>query len=1083
MTGPQDKELLRVQDQERVDTPDFQHLQRQVLYWHESIAALLSSESLIRGFELSVVSPTSVRVTPNTAGENGVIIVPEFGGDNSTAPRDGGTSYSAVVDLNSTAKDKSLSTYATGQFLHVYAAAVWNATKLDQRAFWVPPAGPEAVNSINTRFVLEWQLTIVAHHQPPPARSVRIGTIWWSGSLTAPDLYQSAQMLFEGSAVEGGSAVEVPSGGTPPFAGFWQDNDGTIPDFDRSDNRWANGSKSFAEFARMVLRETQEIKSQSRVLTPKHWEKPPYGLSLRAAQGSTFTIGEGTKLSEGNQNGIADALNPGYRNIGPALTFLIAAAVTEGMTDVCIKLKPGRYSVTSVITIPGTMRFELHGCGPLATELKITDNGKIRVETDASTEASAGLSICGMSLWGTTGDNMLEVQSSNIGNETTYRFSDLMVVHTAGAAWLRQTQEGRGTRLHIHNVRSDDDSIIRFLSCAEIVASHSTLGHIYFENTTGTIEKQALVYGSHINSFRCDTEIGDILFNGCTIHHINVCESAVLSIVGSSFILNGTLEDALGVVDTSLLATNITGVSIAASIFRSSDSVTNCVACFDACGRVGISTSAFIAVLPTATAVPTYGIRAINMPDIPTLGERASIRNCFLSSPGETWIDGFSVEECRFTSESATLGQTTMIANCPEVYNTTIEIVAGTPNKLMDGVGHIHRCHITANQIASGQGEIIPIDDLDMFETEIQLLSGGMTVQAENILLRNVNILGSQPNKVILISTQDERRVVCESVFSEIEVMVQSSSGIHITLDVVDSDFYRIETNAHAEHVRLTNSTFETGGYIYLIGPGMVSSVEAVGCSFYGKRFWSSGVAGKLGDPTYALSGPGLYILSVEDDGIAKVVVDGCEFWQLMNATVVNPAVMVRARYGVETVVRNNFLAAQFPSVNWASSIGVVSLTYANRVQVESNIFMCFGDSLARPGPMVDVQDAVGLLTNVTRWCVGFDDNQVQFAEPTSSMKFDLTYGRIVHLGDISGVVKAQASFCRNKIDARWSNPSPRVFWTDNSGIISAAKAIGVAYQNLIVDDGGVVSSFNATSPNGNISTIFAGAYGDNFFA
>ncbi len=1081
---PLDKSLIRVEDQQRIDTPEFQHLQRQVMYWHESIGALLSSQSFVRGFELSVVDPTTLRVTPDTASDNGVIIVPELGAGNNEAPHDAQTSYSVVVDINPTAKDRSLSTFATGQYLHVYASAVWNEVDLNQRVFWVPPTGPEAVNSINTRFVLEWQLQVLPHHQPVPARSVRIGTVYWSGALTAPDLYQAAQMLFEGEAVDGGSSVEVPSGGAPSFGGFWQDaGEGTIPDFSRSDDRWTNGAKSFAQFSRMVLREVQEIKSQSEVLTPKHWEKPPYGLSLRAAQPVTFTIGEGTKLSEGNLNGTPDPLNPGYYNIGVALSTLSAAAVAEGMEDVCIRLKPGRYSLTTLVTIPGTIRLEIHGCGPLAVCLKFTNNGKIKIETNAATEASAGLTVASMSIEGTTADNLIEVQSSNIGTETSYHFQNIGVTQTAGAAWLRQTQEGRGVKLHLHNVRTDDDSIIRFLNLSDVLASHCALGHVYIENVTGTAERQVRVTATHLTSFRCDDNIGDVIFNGCTAHHINIVNSDLLTIVGTSFVVNGALEDALGTVDSSLTVTTTLGVSLQSSVFRSNDSSATNVAYFDGCGRVAIANCGFSAPVG-ALSVPDYGVRAVNMTPAATQGLRASMTSCWLVGPGETWVDGFTIRDCRFTSESAVFAQGTMIANAEEIHQTTVEVAQGTPTKLFDGVGHIDHCEIDVGAIGAGIGEIVPTDDFVLIDSSVNLQSGGMTISAANILFRDVLISGSAPNNILLISTQNESRIALESLKTELDVRLQSASGIRITMAMNDCEAKSLNATARMEHVRLDSSIFAEGALVYCLGPGKKSSVEVKGCAFYAKRFWSPGTVAKLTDTSDALADFGLQIWDDEavGTGIDRILIEGCEFWQSMDASSFNSAILVRATDGEEITIRNNYIGMVWPAMSWTAFQGPVSLTYAKRVQVEDNIFWSTGDPTARPGPMVDVRDQVAQPTVVTRWSFGFDENQVQFEDPTTAMKFDTTYGRIVYLDDVGTVVKAQASFCRNKVDARWSNPSPRVFWTDNAGIISAGIALGVCYENTIADGGTVISSFNATSPGGNISTIFAGAYGDNFF-
>jgi hypothetical protein len=300
----------------------------------------------------------------------------------------------------------------------------------------------------------------------------------------------------------------------------------------------------------------------------------------------------------------------------------------------------------------------------------------------------------------------------------------------------------------------------------------------------------------------------------------------------------------------------------------------------------------------------------------------------------------------------------------------------------------------------------------------------------------------------------------------------------------MDTEMLYLDAAAVFEHVWLKNSVFTTGARVWCGGTGKTSSVEVIGCAFHDKHMWGVGEAGKLSDPSYALSSAALLIYDDEFNGtgINRIVVKDCEFWQAMDASSINSAIQIRASYGKEIIIKDNYIGAHWPDISWASSHGVVTTTYAERMSIENNTFWNSGTSLSRVGPMVSTINSGVFLTAIDRFAFGFDENHVQFVDPTSGMIFDLTYGRVVHIEDINPSAKAQMSFCRNKIDARWSNPSPRVFWTNNVGNVSSTIQIGVCYENLVVDGATLISAFNATSPNGNICTIFAGAFGDNFF-
>ena len=590
--------------------------------------------------------------------------------------------------------------------------------------------------------------------------------------------------------------------------------------------------------------------------------------------------------------------------------------------------------------------------------------------------------------------------------------------------------------------------------------------------------------GSHVDSIRVDANIGDVLFTGSTCSHLNFTSCDLISLVGVEFISSGSLEDALGPVDNVMQVDTTTIVNISSSLFRTHDDAADNLLWLDNCGRAMIEETGFVQDVG-ATSVPTYGVRATNMTPGPLEGPKAVMRACRLMGPGETWVDGFIIEDCGFLSESAMLGQDTMIANVTRIIGSDIEVAQGTPDKLFDGVGLIRRCRIDVGAIGPGIGEIVPTSDLEILDCEINLASGGMSVSVSgDIRLRDVIFTGSPPNSLVFIPTANEKRIYLESVKSPMEVKVQGASALRVTLSMLNCDVKRLNGVAHFVHATLSDSVFDEGALLVFSGNGWKSSFIAEGCAFYAKREWSSGVAGDLSNSLTALDGFGLQIVDdeVNGDGIERIVVEECEFWQQLDTSAVNSAIWVRAKNGHELSIRDNHFHLFWPAASWAGTIGAVSLSFASSIEVRDNHFWNHGTAASEIGTLVDVQEFTG--TDVIRSQIGFDENSVHFNSPPSTMIFDTTYGRVLTVDDVTAMVDMQMSFCRNKINARWSNPGPKVTWNTNTGQITAGNAIAVAYENTIIDAGGVISAFNPppASPS-NMLDIFDGAHGDNFFA
>lgn len=368
MSEPTTKdELVRVQGNQRIDVGDFQHLTRGALGTIESVVGkLFGPAGVVSGFN-ATVNPgdgTQVRITKGS----GAFIALDRGGSDRPWPA-GVDSQSYLMDVGGVPSvDLACSGLGAGQY-HVYVLFAWVASRMDTRAFWTAPSGPEYPDNINTRYVPTWSAQIVAHGDPAPTGSVRVASVAWNGSsLIADNVYNAKQSVFEGTAVPGGSDVAVPANGG--FAGF--DGPLKLPDFDRDEDRGTHELANFAQFANAVLKCIEEVKDG---WTGGWWREPAYKQSIRSAAPYTFTIGayDNDQTSGGNWNAdvggdITDALKA---------IALIAPTFTPYVT---IFLKTGAFQITDDVEFHSGVR--ILGAGVWATSLQTNGHALIQT-TDA----------------------------------------------------------------------------------------------------------------------------------------------------------------------------------------------------------------------------------------------------------------------------------------------------------------------------------------------------------------------------------------------------------------------------------------------------------------------------------------------------------------------------------------------------------------------------------------------------------------------------------------------------------------------------------------------------------------------------
>ena len=375
------KKLLRVESGERIDEPDFTHISRQNLEFFESVVGTLhGSASVVAGFTCASAGAAPDTVVRVSRTSTGAIIIPEQGHAGGLHSA-GDVCNSYLLDTDSGGSN-SVDLDLAGQpntDHHIYVQfSQFAAIDQDPRVFWNATTQQEFTKSApapNTRFAATWSLLSREYTVAAPANSVRVGTVRLAGGVIS-QIFQTQQRLYEGCAASPlGSAITTTAPSSLVSPTF-------LPDFSRSDDRSANGSTNFAQFANAALKSIEEIKSGYH---GKWYRKPPQGLSLDAAQTVTVTVG--TPEHPGNFTATTQD-GSGYWIIDTALSSALAAATSlHASAPVHVHIKAGKYIMGAVTTFQAR-DLTLSGSGD-ATVIRWTNN------------------LGGLSLWGGGHRNIL----------------------------------------------------------------------------------------------------------------------------------------------------------------------------------------------------------------------------------------------------------------------------------------------------------------------------------------------------------------------------------------------------------------------------------------------------------------------------------------------------------------------------------------------------------------------------------------------------------------------------------------------------------------------------------------------------
>lgn len=239
---------VRFQDAERLDRPDLEAVGDLPLLFAEQLAAgVLIDESrddnaVVRGFKLI-----------NPSGKN----LRAVRGSGIFARREGGTTYRGTFLTEGPDQvTLDLSGYTNGYY-SVWIRARFDDAEQENRIFWDAITSAEFANTVVTRRVVNWEMTLTlypAPHPSPAQPAVSPGSEWsYIGDcqvLTGSIVQTPARsLLFEGDETDG-------------YAPEWGTGN------DRNADRDTYGLKSLRTFAQATLKKLGEIQSA----TDDWWE-------------------------------------------------------------------------------------------------------------------------------------------------------------------------------------------------------------------------------------------------------------------------------------------------------------------------------------------------------------------------------------------------------------------------------------------------------------------------------------------------------------------------------------------------------------------------------------------------------------------------------------------------------------------------------------------------------------------------------------------------------------------------------------------------------------------------------------------
>lgn len=523
MTTVSSKSLVRVESTERVDEPDFTHLSRQVLDFHESIVgSVLAQNAVVKaGWDLVTLSTTDLRIERN----DGFFIGPESGVTDGIH-NVGVTSSSAVFDFGGTNSVVSFAGLGVGAY-HIYIYHRFFKANQQVRVKFNNTTQQEFTDTFEVRFEASWFSEILPVATSPPVDRVRIATVDWDGSdLATSVITRTLPLLFEGQAVTGGSILpHVGSGftGTDPLV-----------DFNRSSDRIANGLVDLAGFTNAALKCIEEVKSQE---FPSWFTKPRHGMALDAVLPVTYTIGQGTVDSVGmfNADGTTIVSGDTHYNVDTAIDAAIAAATADATVQVVILFKPGLYYTNSDHVFPrdgGVLNWTIKGPSRTGVRFYLGATGQL-IFPHAGSGDAASIEFIDITLQGTSGPFIeYEGTGSHQGGTKSanrYHFSRVNFGSVLGFTTIQPVPLTAETGVDASWFFEDCDFELggtMRLAGREIVINGGNYGPVVLTNAEGTMDSRVSVSNCVLVSIESQNDVyEDFKFSSCRIGSI-VMDSA-----------------------------------------------------------------------------------------------------------------------------------------------------------------------------------------------------------------------------------------------------------------------------------------------------------------------------------------------------------------------------------------------------------------------------------------------------------------------------------------------------------------------------------------------------------------------------
>ena len=260
------RDLVRLESDERGDKPDLDALQRNGRSdLRLSLVHLLFGEGaevmkLLGGWSLAITGGSTTQVTVTS----GAAFLAE--------KLDDGTVEFGVAAGDGTTKSYDFSALADGEYI-VYIRFLKSLGASGNRVFWNKAALKEEPRSIPTRYVLGWELQVLASSAPSPGDEyMPFSTITWAAGagLTVAGIAMTRDLFFEGVENDIPGFVDIPTYLSP-----WGDGAN-----DRSKERAVYGVKDLYTWVQAVNRQLQDIIGISPITTLLGWYNAP-ALSLQ----------------------------------------------------------------------------------------------------------------------------------------------------------------------------------------------------------------------------------------------------------------------------------------------------------------------------------------------------------------------------------------------------------------------------------------------------------------------------------------------------------------------------------------------------------------------------------------------------------------------------------------------------------------------------------------------------------------------------------------------------------------------------------------------------------------------------------